>query len=155
MRFGRFSCVLGLLALPGTAWAADAGTATATTAAPVAGDVVQASGALLEALMQKNWTVAAGLALSILIWVLRTTGVLDKVKLGSKWGIRASTVILAVIGSLSVSLVTGMPPAEVAVSAVQVAVAAVGGWEFFGKLIRDVTTKSAPAPAPAAPSGPE
>jgi len=136
--------VLLIASSPTLALAQVGTTTTSTSGIPLDG--------LLAAVSAGDWPLAAGFAIMIAVWVLRKLGVLDKIKLGSKWGIRASTLVLAVLYSVAVGLIGGMSWFEIVEGAMQATVAAVGGWEFIGKLVRDVTggsnaTGDAPPPS--------
>jgi len=135
--------VFALMSLPSLALA-QAGTSTTPPASP--GEVVQSAGALWEAIAQKNWPLAVGVAITIIIWLLKKTGVLDKIKLGSKQGIRMSVVILAALGSVAGGFIKGLPPMEVVMATVVAASAAFGGWETVGKFLRDRTGGDKPEP---------
>ena len=91
---------------------------------------------LLKAYQDKDWALLAGAILSVVIWALKKFGVLDKIKLGSKWGIRISTLALAVLTSIAIGLIGHQGWQEILKTGVQVAFMAVGGWEFIGKLFR-------------------
>jgi len=127
--------------------------ASTTTATSAAGGVPSTPeeafglvGLFVDAVGAKNWPLVVGLALAVAVWALKTYGVLDKVKLGSKWGVRFSTLFLSSLASVALGLQGGLPWTEVVMNAIQVAFAAVGGWEFVGKLVRDAKNKK-PAPA--------
>jgi len=132
-----------LLSLPGLAFA----TSTTTSTIPPAGldGAVQTAGSLWAAIQTKNWPLAVGLGLMILIWGLKTTGVLDKIKLGSKAGIRASALILSVLTAIGAGLIQGLPALEIVLNTAEIATAAVGGWEFIGKALQSIAAKEAEA----------
>lgn len=116
--------------------------ATTTTATVSPDDPMTLVGPLVHAFGDKDWLMVAGLVLMAAIFVLKKTGVLEKIKLGSKWGIRLSTLILAVLGSVAAGLVAHQDWWTTVKTALGIATTAVGGWEFLGKLMRDTVGKS-------------
>ena len=130
-------------------------TTTATTAAGIPGsdlDALAVIGPLVGAFQNRDWVLAVGLLLTVVVYALKRTSILDRVKLGGKWGIRFSVLALAVLTSVALGLTSGQGWFDIVRVAGETAVAAIGGWEFLGKLLRDLTGGSA---APAAPAGEE
>ncbi|HET6493850.1 MAG TPA: hypothetical protein VFH61_00615 [Thermoleophilia bacterium] len=123
---------------------------TSTTPPGSVSEVLNTGTGLLDAIQAKNWPLAVGLGLMMLIWGLKTTGVLEKIKLGSKLGIRMSAVILSVLAAVGAGLIQGLPAMEIVLNTFEIATAAVGSWELIGKLLRK--KPKAEAEAEAAPS---
>jgi len=118
---------------------------TSTTPPGSVSEVLNTGTGLLDAIQAKNWPLAVGLGLMMLIWGLKTTGVLDKIKLGSKAGIRASALILSVLTAIGAGLIQGLPALEIVLNTAEIATAAVGGWEFIGKALQSIAAKEAEA----------
>lgn len=100
--------------------------------APSADVSAEQVGTLVEALKGKDWPLAVGLALSLVV------------ALASKMGLRSLvpakalpwvTVGLAVAGTVGAALSAGVPVAEVIVQGILAGVAAIGGWELLFKHI--------------------
>jgi len=139
--------ILAWMLLPGVSLAQGTSTITSTAAGGVPLDSV---GGLLEAITAKNWPAAAGFVIMLVVWALKKYRVLEKIKLGSKWGIRASVVILSALTALAGGLMDGLPPAEVVIATLQAAGSAFGSWETLGKMLRDVAAKKNKPEAPEA-----
>jgi hypothetical protein len=110
-------------------------TQTSTVAGP---PPVGEIGTLWTAIVEKNWPLAAGVGLSILIWILKKANVMSKLKLDTKWRTRLATLIFAVLGSVSMGLVQGSGWQDIVFSALNMAAGALLGWEYGGKALRDI-----------------
>jgi hypothetical protein len=106
-----------------------------------AGDLPEIFGLLIQSFHDKNWMMLSGLVLAVVIWILKSFKILDKIKLGSKWGIRFSTVVLASLTSTALGLIANQGWWAIVSTAFGVAVVAMGGWETVGKLVRDIYMK--------------
>lgn len=141
----RWLLVPIIVAFPTLAWAIE--TASTSTAAIVNPNNIEISdlpsvvGMMLQAFQSKNWMLLAGLILAIVVFVLKVTKILDKIKLGGKWGIRMSTVILSTLTSVSLGLLTDQGWWAIVSTGLGVAFAAIGSWEVVGKLVRDGLAK--------------
>lgn len=134
----KWLLVIVLVTLPSWAWAVDTSTTSTSTTAGLPSATV---GMMTQAFQDKNWTLLAGLLLSAAVFALKTTKILDKIKLGGKWGIRISTVVISTLTSISLGLVTSQSWWLILTTAFGVAAAAIGGWEIIGKMIRDLIAK--------------
>lgn len=112
-----------------------------------AGDLPEILNLLVQSFHNKNWMMLSGLVLAIVIWGLKTFKILDKIKLGSKWGIRFSTVLLASLTSIALGLMANQGWWAIASTAFGIAVVAMGGWETIGKLVRDILMKLRGSPS--------
>lgn len=115
--------------------AADGGTDGGTEGTPAEietdEEAVAAVGDLMGALQDKNWALALGLGLSLLVFGLRKVGVLKKVP--SKilpW----VTAAIGVVGYIAVALMTeGADIGDAVVGGATTGIAAVGLWEMVLK----------------------
>ena len=85
---------------------------------------------LVEALQSRNWALAVGMLLSILVAFANRFGLKDAV--GPK-AIPWVTSGVAVVGSIGAALVSGVPVLEAASQGLMAGVAAIGGWEMVLK----------------------
>jgi hypothetical protein len=112
-------------------------------------EAVQTALSLVEALKAGQWPLAAGLFLTLLVYLVNRFALKDMV--GEKvvpWVAGG----VGVAGAVGVGLLTGMPVVEAIVAGVMAGVMAVGGWEA---LVKHIVPKKAPAePLPEAPKAP-
>lgn len=115
-----------------------------TADAPPVEEAVDASvesvSALVDAVQNKNWALAIGLLLSILVAFANKFGLKDKV--GGK-AIPWVTAGLGVVGAVATALVAGIAPFEAVSQGLIAGVAAIGGWEMLLKHL--LASKAQPA----------
>lgn len=148
-----------LLLLPMTAFA-DAGvptSSTATVALPVVSPdspsaLSDALSTLAQAFKDHNWTLLAAALLTLFIIAARWFELAKKIPAEYvPW----VTLALATATSIALGLQTSQPLTTTFSTGVLVGIAAVGGWESFGKLIRGLIRKlRGSSGAPAAPNPP-
>jgi len=100
-------------------------------------DAAEQVSLLLKAVQDKNWSLAVGFLMMLLVFVANKFGLKDKI--GSKavpWVVMALSVS-AVCGA---ALATGVAVSEALVQGVLAGVAAIGGWEL---LFKHLLTKKA------------
>ena len=97
---------------------------------------------LVDALQNKNWGLAIGILLSLLVAFANKFGLKDKV--GGK-AVPWVTAGVAVLGAVGAALTAGVSVVEAASQGLVAGVAAIGGWEMVLKHI--LAPKSAPEPA--------
>jgi len=149
--------VLSLLVVPLQAFA-DAGTSsTATVAMPVVSPdapsaLFDALGTLGKAFSDKNWTLLVAVLLTLFIIAARWFNPVKKVPAEYvPW----VTLALATATSVALGLQTKQSLGTILTTGVLVGIAAIGGWESFGKLIRGIIRKlRGSSGAPAAPTPP-
>lgn len=149
--------VLLLLILPCVALA-DAGTSsTATVAVPVVSPdapsaLFDAVSTLGKAFSDKNWTLLVAALLTLFIIGARWFELAKKVPAEYvPW----VTLLLATGTSVALGLQTKQSLGTILTTGVLVGIAAIGGWESFGKLIRGIIRKlRGSSGAPAAPTPP-
>lgn len=151
-----FAIVLVLLLVPGVALA---DTATSTATLPVIDpnaegvDVVaQTLSMLLLAFKSRRWMLVAGLVLTIAVVLVRMFNLVKQVPADLvPW----ATLGIATLASVAVGLQAGRDWDNIVVTGLSVGVAAIGGWETFGKLIRALVKRLRGDPgAPSAPNPP-
>jgi len=104
-------------------------TAPVTPEVPPA-DVVAEATALSQAIQSKNWPLAVGFGLSILVALGGKFGLKDKIGANAlPWVATA----LAVAGTVGAALIAGTPVVDAGVQGLLAGVAAIGGWELFLK----------------------
>jgi hypothetical protein len=108
-------------------------TATSTTAAP--GDLINTT---LEAFKSGSWGVGVGGILMLLMAIGRGIGIL-------KWipakAVPWVTLGLASLGAIGTGLIAGSDWLTILQAAFTSGLTAIGGWETFGKLVRDQVRK--------------
>ena len=97
---------------------------------------------LIDALQNKNWALAIGILLSLLVAFANKFGLKDKV--GGK-AVPWVTAGVAVFGAIGAALLAGVSIVEAASQGLVAGVAAIGGWEMALKHI--LAPKSDPEPA--------
>ncbi len=97
---------------------------------------------LVDALQNKNWGLAIGILLSLLVAFANKFGLKDKV--GGK-AVPWVTAGVAVLGAVGAALTAGVSVVEAASQGLVAGVAAIGGWEMVLKHI--LAPKSDPEPA--------
>jgi len=85
---------------------------------------------LVKAVQDKNWALAIGLLLTLLVFVANKFGLKEKV--GSKMVPWIATG-LAVFAALGVSLANGLPVMDAITQGILAGLAAIGGWEMLFK----------------------
>jgi hypothetical protein len=98
---------------------------------------------LVDALQSKNWALAIGILLSLLVSFANRFGLKDKV--GSK-ALPWVTSAVAVLGAIGAALMAGVSIMEAASQGLVAGVAAIGGWEMVLKHLL-APKKSVPAAA--------
>tara|TARA_Y100000310_G_scaffold244704_1_gene249575 strand:+ start:1097 stop:1516 length:420 start_codon:yes stop_codon:yes gene_type:complete len=98
-------------------------------------DAVQTGQLLAEAVQSGNWTVAAAMALTLTVFVVRRF--LWK-EIPKKW-IPYSSLGLAVAAEVAVALYAGADPLAAVLSGLVLGLAAVGGWEFIKGIFKKKT----------------
>ena len=93
-------------------------------------DAVESVSLLVDALQSKNWALAIGILLSLLVAFANKFGLKDKV--GSK-ALPWVTSGVAVIGAIGAALMAGVSIMEAASQGLVAGVAAIGGWEMILK----------------------
>lgn len=97
---------------------------------------------LVDALQSKNWALAIGILLSLLVAFANRFGLKDKV--GGK-AVPWVTAGVAVLGAIGAALMAGVSIVEASSQGLVAGVAAIGGWEMVLKHI--LAPKSEPAAA--------
>ena len=97
-------------------------------------------GLMIKAFHSKAWEGLAGLILTAVVFVLRYTKLLDKIKLGGKWGTRVTTVGLSLLATLALGLQTWQSWENMLSTWLSVTAFALLGWELPGKAVRDGLT---------------
>ena len=93
-------------------------------------DAVESVSLLVDALQSKNWALAIGILLSLLVAFVNKFGLKDKV--GSK-ALPWVTSGVAVVGAIGAALMAGVSIMEAASQGLVAGVAAIGGWEMILK----------------------
>ena len=93
-------------------------------------DAVESVSLLVDALQSKNWALAIGILLSLLVAFANKFGLKDKV--GSK-ALPWVTSGVAVVGAIGAALMAGVSIMEAASQGLVAGVAAIGGWEMILK----------------------
>ena len=131
---------------PAEAEEAPAAEAEEAPAAPSADQIeatTESVSLLVDALQSKNWALAIGILLSLLVSFANRFGLKDKV--GSKalpWVVSG----VAVLGAIGAALMAGVSIMEAASQGLVAGVAAIGGWEMVLKHLL-APKKSVPAVA--------
>ena len=100
---------------------------------------------LVDALQSKNWALAIGILLSLLVSFANRFGLKDKV--GGK-ALPWVTSAVAVLGAIGAALMAGVSIMEAASQGLVAGVAAIGGWEMVLKhLLAPKSDAAAPAAA--------
>ena len=87
---------------------------------------------LVKAVQDKNWSLALGFLLMLLVMVANKFGLKDKI--GSK-AVPWVAMGLAVTATLGIGLANGLALVEAGMQGVRAGVAAIGGWELLFKHI--------------------
>ena len=103
--------------------------------------------ALIDAIKSKNWPLAVGLILALLVFVANKLGLKDKV--GPK-AVPWIAMAIAVAGTVSTGLMAGLGWAESLIQGALTGVAAIGGWELILKHILGGKTEVPAEEAPTA-----
>ena len=107
-------------------------------------EAVEEAFALVEAIKSKNWPLAVGLILMLLVFAANKFG-LKKI-VGPK-ALPWVAMVLAVFGTVGTGLIAGLGWAESLMQGVMAGVVAIGGWELLLKhLVAKDGTPDAPAP---------
>ena len=93
-------------------------------------DTAESVSLLVDALQNKNWALAIGILLSLLVAFANKFGLKDKV--GSK-ALPWVTSGVAVVGAIGAALMAGVSIMEAASQGLVAGVAAIGGWEMILK----------------------
>lgn len=104
-------------------------------------------GLLVEAVQAGKWSVAAGLLLSLLIWVVRKFGILDKL---NKQVIPWAVAGVGILGYIAMALVSGLDWVTALQQGFAVGLQAVGLWEMLLKRFLKPQDPVTPEPAPSA-----
>ncbi|APU88879.1 hypothetical protein Rctr197k_055 [Virus Rctr197k] len=142
--------------MPMSVWAAS--TSTTSTTAVVDPSAVQSVdqlfglvGLMANAFKTRQWLLVAALVLTAAIAGFRM------LKLGQKLPgalVPWVTLGLALLTSAVIGIQTHRSWSAILATGLTVGVAAVGGWETVGKMVRDLITKIRGAPAPTPPAPP-
>jgi hypothetical protein len=112
-------------------------TVATATAAVTPAEIADAASGLMHAFESHNWALIAAAILSALVIIGR---LVLKAEINKKY-IPWIAMFIAVASSVAAGLKTGKAWMSIAVTGVLVGVAAVGGWETFGKLLRGILRK--------------
>ena len=123
--------------------AAEADEAPAAPSADQIEATTESVSLLVDALQSKNWALAIGILLSLLVSFANRFGLKDKV--GSK-ALPWVTSGVAVLGAVGAALMAGVSIMEAASQGLVAGVAAIGGWEMVLKHLL-APKKSVPADA--------
>lgn len=156
MKFVKHLGALPLVLLPTLVWANDASTSTGAAAPAVvhpdggADVILPALKLLASAYREHQWALLAGLLLTFVVIGLRMFSVVQKLPDALvPW----ATIGMGLLGAAAVGLQTGESWDAIVMTGLAVGVAAIGGWETVGKLLRGLAAKlrGAPAPEPTPP----
>lgn len=118
-------------------WAAFAQTTTSSTAVDP-GAVQEGLGVMARAFKSGNWALAAGTLLTVVVALLRIVGALKVIP--DKYD-QYVAIGAALATSIGVGLTTGQPWDGILMTAANVGLVAVGGWEAVGRVARDKLAK--------------
>lgn len=96
--------------------------------------------ALVEAVQTEQWLVVAGLATTLIVLVLRRTGLLNAVPTKAVPWVAS---VVAIVSAIATSLATGVGLLEAVTQGVIVGAAASGFWELLFKHTKAVSSTSA------------
>jgi len=126
----------------------DAEASPASTEAPTTPETVDEAvaqgGLLIKAVKSRNWPLAVGLALTLLVFIANKLGLKNLVgKKALPWIVMA----LATLGTVGAGLVGGVSILDALLQGVLAGVTAIGGWEL---LLKHLTGKVETSPVPTA-----
>ena len=107
-------------------------------------EAVETATALLDAIQGKEWPLAAGLLLTLLVYLANRFALKGMV---SEKILPFVAGGIGMAGATGVGLATGEPIVDALVAGGLAAVAAVGGWEALAKLVDKPEPEKAPEPA--------
>jgi hypothetical protein len=95
-------------------------------------DAADSVGFLVKAVQDKNWTLALGLMLTLMVFLANKIGLKDRI--GSK-AVPWVATALAMSATSGIALVAGISVSEALVQGFLAGVVAIGGWEMLFKHI--------------------